>query len=64
MDETNADVGDTANDNVRINANELNVKVVGEGGNLGFTQKARISFAINGGKIYTDALDNSACVDM
>lgn len=64
MDETNSDAGDNANDNLRINANELNVQVVGEGGNLGFTQKARISFSAAGGKIYTDALDNSAGVDM
>jgi glutamate dehydrogenase len=64
VNETNEDVGDTANDHVRVNANELNIKVVGEGGNLGFTQKARITFAMRGGKIYTDALDNSAGVDM
>ncbi|MDY6821703.1 MAG: NAD-glutamate dehydrogenase, partial [Deferribacterota bacterium] len=61
--ENNSDVGDPNNDNVRINANELRAKVVCEGGNLGFTQKARITYAINGGKINTDALDNSAGVD-
>jgi len=62
--ETNAEVGDKVNDNVRIDAEELKVKVVGEGGNLGFTQKARIKFALLGGKINTDAVDNSAGVDM
>jgi glutamate dehydrogenase len=63
-EETNADVGDTANDPVRVNAEELRCKVVGEGGNLGFTQRARIAFALAGGRINTDALDNSAGVDM
>lgn len=62
--ESNLDVGDKVNDNVRIDAEELRVKVVGEGGNLGFTQKARIKFAMLGGKINTDAVDNSAGVDM
>ena len=61
--ESNAEVGDKANDPLRVNANELRVKVVGEGGNLGFTQRGRIEFARNGGKINTDALDNSAGVD-
>ena len=61
--ESNADVADHSNDNVRINADELNVLIVGEGGNLGFTQKARVIFALKGGKINTDALDNSAGVD-
>jgi glutamate dehydrogenase len=63
-DETHADVGDTTNDPVRIDAGELRCRVVGEGGNLGFTQLARIAFAARGGKINTDALDNSAGVDM
>jgi len=62
--ETNEEVGDKANDNVRINASDLRVKVIGEGGNLGLTQKARIRFALNGGLINTDAIDNSAGVDM
>lgn len=62
--ESNSDVGDKVNDNVRIDAEELKVKVVGEGGNLGFTQRARIKFSLLGGKINTDALDNSAGVDM
>ena len=61
--ESNSDVSDTANDYVRINADELQVAVVGEGGNLGFTQKGRIAYALKGGKINTDSLDNSAGVD-
>ncbi|HET7276396.1 MAG TPA: NAD-glutamate dehydrogenase [Longimicrobiaceae bacterium] len=63
-EETNADAGNTANDPVRINAGDLRCKVVGEGGNLGFTQRARIAYALAGGRINTDALDNSAGVDM
>jgi glutamate dehydrogenase len=63
-DETHADAGDTTNDPVRVNAQELRCQVVGEGGNLGFTQRGRISFALAGGRINTDALDNSAGVDM
>jgi glutamate dehydrogenase len=63
-DETHADAGDTSNDPVRVNADELRCKVVGEGGNLGFTQRARIAYALRGGRINTDALDNSAGVDM
>ncbi|MDB4951740.1 MAG: NAD-glutamate dehydrogenase [Gemmatimonadetes bacterium] len=63
-DETHADVGDTANDAVRVNAEDLRCKVVGEGGNLGFTQRARIAFSLAGGRMNTDALDNSAGVDM
>src|SRR5690606_6897431 len=62
-DETHADVGDKANDAVRVDASELRVKVVGEGGNLGLTQRGRIEFARRGGKINTDAIDNSAGVD-
>lgn len=61
--ESNDDVGDKANDNVRVNGNELRVKVVGEGGNLGFTQLGRIEFAQSGGRINTDSIDNSAGVD-
>jgi glutamate dehydrogenase len=61
--ETHADAGDKANDAVRVNANELGCKVVGEGGNLGLTQRARIEFSLAGGKINMDALDNSAGVD-
>jgi glutamate dehydrogenase len=63
-EETNAEAGDTSNDPVRVNADQLRCQVVGEGGNLGFTQQARISFALRGGRINTDALDNSAGVDM
>ncbi|MFI5613345.1 NAD-glutamate dehydrogenase [Amycolatopsis sp. NPDC051903] len=61
--ETHADAGDKANDAIRVNGNQLRVKVVGEGGNLGLTQLGRIEFARTGGKINTDALDNSAGVD-
>ncbi|MEV6905592.1 NAD-glutamate dehydrogenase [Amycolatopsis sp. NPDC051071] len=61
--ETHADAGDKANDALRVNGNQLRVKVVGEGGNLGLTQLGRIEFARAGGKINTDALDNSAGVD-
>ncbi|HEX3781488.1 MAG TPA: NAD-glutamate dehydrogenase [Pseudonocardiaceae bacterium] len=61
--ESQAEVGDKANDAIRVNGNELRVKVVGEGGNLGLTQRGRIEFARNGGKVNTDALDNSAGVD-
>ncbi|WP_433252475.1 NAD-glutamate dehydrogenase [Streptosporangium sp. CA-135522] len=61
--ESNADVGDKANDGLRVNASELRCKVIGEGGNLGFTQLARIEFALNGGLVNTDFIDNSAGVD-
>lgn len=61
--ESNADVGDKANDKLRINGQDLRCKVVGEGGNLGFTQQGRIEYALNGGRINTDAMDNSAGVD-
>ncbi|MEK7990176.1 MAG: NAD-glutamate dehydrogenase [Thiotrichaceae bacterium] len=61
--EHHADVGDKTNDNVRVDGHDLRCKVVGEGGNLGFTQLGRIEYALNGGRIYTDAVDNSAGVD-
>ncbi|MEU6090690.1 NAD-glutamate dehydrogenase [Streptomyces sp. NPDC047085] len=61
--ESNADVGDKANDAIRVDGGDLRVKVVGEGGNLGLTQLGRIEFASHGGKINTDAIDNSAGVD-
>ena len=61
--ERDADVGDPANDAVRITAPEVRAKVVGEGANLGFTQKARIEYAANGGRINMDAIDNSAGVN-
>ena len=63
ISEKNEDVGDRANDPLRIDASALHVRVVGEGGNLGFTQRARIEFALAGGRINTDAVDNSAGVD-
>jgi glutamate dehydrogenase len=62
-DENHQQVGDKANDNVRINGNELRCLAVGEGGNLGFTQRGRIEYALNGGRMNTDAIDNSAGVD-
>ena len=61
--ESNQDVSDRTNDNIRINGSELQVKVVAEGGNLGFTQLARIEFASNGGIVNNDAIDNSAGVN-
>ncbi|KAA0093160.1 NAD-glutamate dehydrogenase [Mycolicibacterium sp. P1-18] len=61
--ESDADVGDRANDAVRVNANQMRAKVIGEGGNLGVTQRGRIEFELNGGHVNTDALDNSAGVD-
>jgi glutamate dehydrogenase len=61
--ETNQAVGDKANDPVRVNGRELRVRVVGEGGNLGFTQLGRVEFTAAGGRINTDAIDNSAGVD-
>ncbi|PIU48759.1 MAG: hypothetical protein COS94_00540 [Candidatus Hydrogenedentes bacterium CG07_land_8_20_14_0_80_42_17] len=62
--EHNSEVGDPQNDSVRISAGNLHAKIVVEGGNLGFTQAARIEYALNGGRIYTDAIDNSAGVDL
>lgn len=62
-EETHEQVGDRANNAVRADATELECKIVGEGGNLGFTQKGRIEYARNGGRINTDAIDNSAGVD-
>ena len=56
--EANADVGDKANDAVRINGEDLRVQVVGEGANLGLTQAGRIEFAEAGGHVDTDAIDN------
>ncbi len=61
--ESHADVGDKANDNLRVNASELRAKVIGEGGNLGFTQLSRVEFALNGGRCYTDFIDNAGGVD-
>jgi glutamate dehydrogenase len=61
--ESHAQVKDRANDNIRVDGNQLRVKVVAEGGNLGATQAGRIEFALAGGRIFTDAIDNSAGVD-
>ncbi len=61
--ERHAEVGDKTNDAVRVDAEELRARVVGEGGNLGFTQRGRIAYARSGGRIFMDAIDNSAGVD-
>jgi glutamate dehydrogenase len=61
--ESDADVGDRANDPVRVNGNQVRAKVIGEGGNLGITSLGRIEFDLAGGRANTDALDNSAGVD-
>ena len=61
--ETHFDVGDRTNDALRVNADALRCQVIGEGGNLGLTQRGRIEFASQGGLIFTDAIDNSAGVD-
>lgn len=61
--EKHEDAGDRANDGVRLDATQLRAKVIGEGGNLGMTQRARIEYALAGGRLNTDAVDNSAGVD-
>jgi glutamate dehydrogenase len=61
--ENNADVGDKANDAVRVDAGQLRCRVVGEGGNLGFTQRGRGEYALAGGRINTDAIDNAGGVN-
>jgi glutamate dehydrogenase len=61
--ESNAEAGDRANDALRINGKELRAKVVGEGGNLGLTQRGRIEYALAGGRLNTDFIDNSAGVN-
>jgi len=61
--ESHGDVGDRSNDAVRVDARELNCKVVGEGGNLGLSQLGRIEFARRGGRLNTDFIDNSAGVN-
>ena len=61
--EDNREVGDKSNDAVRVDGRDVRAKVVGEGGNLGVTQKGRIEFALKGGLIDTDAIDNSGGVD-
>ncbi|MDE2752404.1 MAG: NAD-glutamate dehydrogenase, partial [Gemmatimonadota bacterium] len=62
--ESHADAGDTSNDPVRVDAGDIRARVVGEGGNLGFTQAARVEYALGGGRINTDALDNSGGVNL
>jgi glutamate dehydrogenase len=62
-DESDLEVGDKANDAVRVDGEQLRVRVVGEGGNLGLTQRGRVEFALAGGRVNTDAIDNSAGVD-
>src|SRR5690606_19139194 len=61
--QNNAEVGDPANDALRVDAEDLRVRVVGEGANVGVTQAARIAFAMRGGRINADFVDNSAGVD-
>ncbi len=61
--ESHGDVGDRVNDDVRVDAAQVRARVVGEGANLGLTQRARVELAQQGGKINTDAIDNSAGVD-
>ncbi len=61
--ESHADAGDKANDALRVDGRELRVRCVGEGGNLGFTQRGRVEYALGGGRINTDFIDNSAGVD-
>ncbi len=63
VNESHLDAGDRANDGIRVNAGELRCKVIGEGANLGCTQLGRIEFAAGGGRMNTDAIDNSAGVD-
>lgn len=62
--EANETVADRGNDGVRVDASEIRAKVVGEGANLGFTQRARVEYAQRGGRINTDAVDNSGGVDL
>ncbi len=61
--QSNSDVGDAANDRLRVDAEDMAVRVIGEGANLGVTQAGRIAFALKGGRINTDFIDNSAGVD-
>ncbi|WP_395343105.1 NAD-glutamate dehydrogenase [Ningiella sp. W23] len=61
--ESHGDVGDRANDSLRVNGNEVKAKIVGEGGNLGLTQLGRIEFAASGGQVNTDFIDNVGGVD-
>ncbi|SBT50260.1 NAD-glutamate dehydrogenase [Micromonospora narathiwatensis] len=61
--QTNAEVGDKSNDAIRVDGRSLRCRVAGEGGNLGWTQQGRIEYAQNGGRIFTDFIDNAAGVD-
>lgn len=61
--ENHMDAGDKANDSTRVNGNELRCKTVGEGGNLGFTQRGRVEYSLNNGIMNTDFIDNSGGVD-
>ena len=61
--ENNIDIGDKANDGLRVNGSEVQAKVISEGGNLGLSQLGRIEYALGGGRINTDFIDNSAGVD-
>ncbi|HWM90432.1 MAG TPA: NAD-glutamate dehydrogenase [Thermoanaerobaculia bacterium] len=61
--ESHADVGDRANDSLRVDAADLRARVIGEGANLGMTQRARVEYALRGGRLNTDFIDNSAGVD-
>lgn len=61
--ELNANVGDKTNDATRVNAKQLRCKIVGEGGNLGLTQLARVEYSLHGGMVYTDFIDNSGGVN-
>ena len=61
--ENNAEVGDPGNDVLRVNGADIRAKAIGEGANLGVTQAGRIEFALEGGRINTDFIDNSAGVD-
>lgn len=62
-DENNLDLGDKQNEAVRVDANEIKARIICEGGNLGFTQRARIEYALNGGRIHLDGIDNAAGVN-
>jgi glutamate dehydrogenase len=62
-DETHEDVGDRSNEALRVDSKDIRAKVIGEGANLGMTQRGRIEYALKGGRLNTDAIDNSAGVD-
>ena len=62
-DESHAEVGDRANDSIRVDGAQIRARVIGEGGNLGMTQRGRIEAALHGVILNTDAIDNSAGVD-